>query len=141
MDSETDHVLYNLGVRGDRTEQVYQRLQREWSYRGELRNKYPDVIILSVGVNDSARIGHSQGKNLTNIDKFSEDINNLLDQAQSLASVLFIGMIPVDESQMPFVDCFYYNLRDQFHYKELTKQACYQRSIPYLDTCNLQCII
>ncbi len=134
MESEQDHVLYNLGVRGDRTIQVHQRLQKEWSYRGELRNKYPDVIILSVGVNDSARIGHPQGKNLTNLESFREEINNLLDNAQSLASVFFICMIPVDESKMPFLNCFHYNLRDQYHYKEVTKQACYQRSIPYLDT-------
>jgi lysophospholipase L1-like esterase len=133
MNSDQDHVLYNLGIRGDRTSQVNSRLCHEFNYRGELRNKYPDLIILSVGVNDSARLGHIQGRNVTNYEQFIEDINNLLDQAQKLSSVMFVGMIPVDEEKMPFLDCFYYNLRDQYHYKEITKKACANRQIPYLD--------
>lgn len=137
MDSEQDHALYNLGVRGDRTAQVQNRLEKEWSHRGELRNKYPDLIILSVGVNDSPRLGHPQGKNLTNFTHFAEDIANLLDQAQALCPLLFVGMIPVDEVKMPFLDCFYYNLRDQYRYKEVTKQACQSRNIPYFDTFDL----
>ena len=137
MYSEQDHALYNLGVRGDRTTQVQNRLEKEWSHRGELRNKYPDLIILSVGVNDSPRLGHPQGKNLSNFAHFAEDIANLLDQAQSLCPVLFVGMIPVDEEKMPFLDCFYYNLRDQYRYKEVTKQACESRNIPYFDTFDL----
>lgn len=137
MEHDPDHVLYNLGVRGDRVAQVKARLVQEFNHRGELRNKYPDMIILSVGVNDSPRLGHVQGRNLTNYEQFTEDINSLLDRALQLSSVLFIGMIPVDEQKMPFLDCFYYNLRDQYHYKEATKQACLQRQIPYLDVFDL----
>ena len=137
MNSPQDHVLYNLGVRGDRTSQVKKRLSLEFSYRGEIRNKYPDLIILSVGVNDTPRLGHNQGRNQTSYEQFSADINSLLDQAQELAPVIFIGMIPVDEEKMPFLDCFYFNLRDQYHYKEVTKQACQLRNIPYLDTFDL----
>jgi len=133
MESETDHVLYNLGIRGDRTSQVSGRLAQEFSYRGELRNKYPDLIILSVGVNDSPRLGHIQGRNLTHYDQFSLDVHNLLDRALELSPVLFVGMIPVVEKKMPFLDCLYYNLRDQYHYKEVTKKACEKRNIPYLD--------
>ncbi|NCO76153.1 MAG: G-D-S-L family lipolytic protein [Cyanobacteria bacterium] len=133
MNSDQDHVLYNLGIRGDGISQVNSRLCQEFSHRGELRNKYPDLIILSVGVNDTPRLGHIQGRNLTNYQKFTEDINSLLDQAQKLCSVMFVGMIPVDEEKMPFLDCLYYNLRDQYHYKEVTKQACETRNIPYLD--------
>lgn len=137
MNGQEDHVLYNLGIRGDRTSQVNARLAQEFSYRGELRNKYPDLIILSVGVNDSPRLGHIQGRNLTNYDQFNQDINNLLDRALELSPVLFVGMTPVDEKKMPFLDCFYYNLRDQYHYKEVTKKACEARKIPYLDVFDL----
>ncbi len=44
------HVLYNLGIRGNGVAEVGQRLEQEWSLRGELRNRQPDLIILSVGV-------------------------------------------------------------------------------------------
>lgn len=127
------HVLYNLGVRGDRTQQVAKRLEVEFRHRGELRNRVPDVIILSVGVNDSARVGRPDGKNYTDFTVFKKEITSLLDQAQQLCPVLFVGMMPVDEGKMPFLDCLYYNHADQYRYKEATKIACKERGIPYLD--------
>jgi len=131
------HVLYNLGVRGDRTQQVAQRLEVEFRHRGELRNRVPDLIILSVGVNDSARLGRPNGKNYTDFAIFQSDIANLLEVAQQLCPVLFVGMVPVDEAKMPFLDCFYFNHSDQYHYKEATRLACNQRQIPYLDIFDL----
>jgi lysophospholipase L1-like esterase len=127
------HVLYNLGVRGDRTQQVAQRLEVEFRHRGEIRNRVPDLIILSVGVNDTPRLGRPTGKNYTDFTQFELEIASLLDQAKQLCPVLFIGMVPVDESKMPFLDCLYYNHSDQYRYKEATRLACQQRQIPYLD--------
>ena len=131
------HVLYNLGIRGNGVKQVSQRLEQEFRQRGELRNRYPDLTILSVGVNDSARLGRPTGKNFTDIQLFQEQLNYLLDQAASLSQVMFIGMIPIDESKMPFMDCLYYNHDDQFRYKEAIKNACMNRNIPYLDLFDL----
>lgn len=81
------HVLYNLGVRGDGVRQVAQRLEHEFRHRGELRHKVPDAIVLSVGVNDSARLGHSKGRNFTAFEDFQPDLSALLDQAQQLCAV------------------------------------------------------
>jgi lysophospholipase L1-like esterase len=127
------HILYNLGVRGDRTQQVAQRLEVEFRHRGELRNRVPDLIILSVGVNDSARLTRPNGKNYTDFALFESQIAVLLEQAQQLCPVFFVGMVPVDEAKMPFLDCFYYNHADQYRYKEATRIACSKRHIPYLD--------
>ncbi|MBE9117991.1 G-D-S-L family lipolytic protein [Lusitaniella coriacea LEGE 07157] len=127
------HVLYNLGIRGDRAQQVSQRLEVEFKHRGELRNRVPDLIILSVGTNDSPRLGRVDGRNYTDFDEFEVQINHLLFRAQQLCPVLFVGMIPVDETKMPFLDCFYYTHADQHRYKEATRRACQQHQIPYLD--------
>lgn len=133
MNNDSGHVLYNLGIRGDRTEQVKQRLTSEFNQRGEIRNKYPDLLIISIGINDSPRLGHPQGRNLTNYERYTEQIYDLLNQAQQLCPVFFVGMVPVDEEKMPFLDCLYFNLRDQYHYKEVAKKACADKGIPYLD--------
>jgi lysophospholipase L1-like esterase len=127
------NVLYNLGVRGDRVHQVTQRLEQEFRCRGELRNSLPDLIILSVGVNDSPRLGKPEGKLCTDLPQFSQQMGELLDLAQGLCPVIFVGMVPVDEAKMPFLNCFHYSHRDQYLYKEATKLACQQRQIPYLD--------
>lgn len=137
MATEPSHVIYNLGVRGDTTAQVNQRLEQEFLLRGEIRNKRPDVMILSVGVNDSPRVGKRSGKNMTDYDRFTLEIVNLLDKAQSLCPVIFVGMVPVDESKMPFLNCLHFNHDDQFRYKEFTKLACQMRDIPYLDIFDL----
>lgn len=130
-------ILYNLGVRGDTVARVKQRLSQEFSCRGEIRNRFPDLILLSVGVNDTPRLGHCGGRNQTSYEQFTSHINQLLDMAMELAPVMFVGMVPVDESKMPFLGCFYFNLKDQYRYKEVCKNACEQRNIPYLDIFDL----
>jgi lysophospholipase L1-like esterase len=137
MGSQPGHVLYNLGVRGDNVQQVGDRLKAEFQQRGELRNKQPDLLILSVGVNDSARLGRPDGKNYTDFASYSAHLETLLTQAQSLCPVLFVGMVPINEAKMPFLDCLYFNHADQHRYKEVAKQACQQRNIPYLDIFDL----
>ncbi len=131
------HVIYNLGIRGNRVMQVSQRLHQEFACRGELRNCQPDLIILSVGLNDSPRLGHGDGSLMTNFIDFQLQIETLLEQARQFGPVLFVGMIPVDESKMPFLDCLFYNHFDQYRYKEATKRACQTRQIPYLDLFDL----
>ncbi|MEL6929359.1 MAG: GDSL-type esterase/lipase family protein [Cyanobacteria bacterium J06600_6] len=131
------HVLYNLGVRGDRVNQVSIRLEQEFSCRGELRNRVPDLILLSVGLNDSARVGKPEGKLYTDLDSFRQHVDYLLNAAQNLCPVMFIGMTPVNEAKMPFMDCLYYNHLDQYRFKEVILQACQQRNIPYLDIFDL----
>ncbi len=127
------HAIYNLGIRGDGVQQVAARLEQEYRLRGELRHQVPDLIILSVGVNDSPRVGRSTGKNYTEFSHFQASLATLLDQAKRLAPVLFVGTVPVDEAKMPFMGCLYYNHFDQHRYKEATRHLCLERQIPYLD--------
>ncbi|MEM8604160.1 MAG: GDSL-type esterase/lipase family protein [Cyanobacteria bacterium P01_H01_bin.121] len=131
------HALYNLGVRGDGVQQVLQRLETEIRHRGELRNRLPDRIILSVGVNDSARLGRPDGRNMTDFAVFQAHIEQLLIEAQQLCPVCFVGMLPTNPAAMPFLDCLYYNHADQYRYKEAIAQACQRHSVPYLDLFDL----
>ncbi|MFM7470098.1 MAG: GDSL-type esterase/lipase family protein [Nodosilinea sp.] len=126
-------VFYNLGVRGDRVQQVRSRLDQEFRYRGEIRNQLPDLIILSVGINDSARIGRPLGRNYTEFGEFEQNMLALLIQARQLCPVLFVGMPPVNEAAMPFSEVLYYSHSEQWRYKEATRLACQSLNIPYLD--------
>ena len=132
-----NHALYNLGVRGDGVRQVARRLEDEFRHRGELRNRVPDLIILSVGVNDSPRLGKPDGKNSMPFEAFQTEMADLLDRARRLCPVLFVGMIPVDESKMPFLDCMYYNQADQSRYNEAIRSTCEARQIPHLNLLEL----
>lgn len=127
------HALYNLGIRGNTVSQVAQRLEQEFRQRGELRNRLPDLIILSVGINDTPRLGRPDGRTVTDFDTFRVHVATLLERAKSLCPVIFVGMPPIDESKMPFLGCMHYNHADQYAYKEATRRACEARDIPYLD--------
>jgi lysophospholipase L1-like esterase len=127
-------ILYNLGVRGDTVQHVARRLESEFQQRGELRNRLPDRLILSVGVNDSARLGRLTGRHLVNFEDFQAALAQILDRAAQLCPTVFIGMVPVNENKMPFLDALYFNHEDQYLYKEATRLACQERNIPYLDT-------
>lgn len=129
----SQHVLYNLGVRGDGVRQVNARLEKEFGVRGELRNRQPDRLILSVGTNDCARVGKLSGRNMLEFERFVEEMEQLLDRAKGLCPVWFVGMVPIDESKMPFLDCLYYTHADQYRYSQATQAACESRGIPYLD--------
>lgn len=131
------HALYNLGIRGDGVKQVSSRLEHEYRFRGELRNRVPDLIILSVGVNDSAKLSRPDGRNFTDFEIFQSEMKNLLGRAERLCPVLFVGMVPVDESKMPFLDCLYYSHAEQYRYKEATRAICHDLHIPYLDIFSL----
>ena len=127
------HALYNLGVRGDGVHNVARRLDAEFHCRGELRNQVPDLILLSVGINDSARLGKAHGRHFTDLDIFRHEMAQLLDHARALCPVLFVGMTPVDSSRMPFAGCLFYSHIDQRLFKEATQAACKTHNVPYLD--------
>ncbi|MGF1603415.1 MAG: GDSL-type esterase/lipase family protein [Thermosynechococcaceae cyanobacterium] len=130
-------ILYNLGVRGDTVRNVSQRLESEFRHRGELRHQVPDHIILSVGVNDSARLGRPDGRNMTPFPEFQARLADLLDRANQLCPVTFVGMVPVNEAKMPFLDTFFFNHDDQHLFNEATRLACQERQIPFLDLFDL----
>ncbi|MDB9527446.1 GDSL-type esterase/lipase family protein [Oscillatoria sp. CS-180] len=131
------HAIYNLGVRGDTVQRVSLRLVQEFQTRGEFRNRVPDRLFLSVGMNDAARVGKPTGRHLTDFDTFQEEMLELLDAASALCPVAFIGMTPVLEERMPFAEVLHYRHLDQYRYKEATRQLCRQKNIPYLDIFDL----
>ena len=126
-------ILYNLGVRGDGVVQVAKRLEREFSDRGELRHRKPDILVLSVGINDSARAGRPTGRPVTAIDVFEREMEQLLLQADQLCPVYFVGMVPVNEAAMPFANVLYFTHAEQLNYRDVTKRLCKKHQVPYLD--------
>jgi len=134
MDPETPGpIFYNLGVRGDGVVQVAKRLEREFCDRGELRHRTPDVLVLSFGVNDSARAGRANGRPVTDLETFELAFLRLLQQACALCPVYFVGMVPINESAMPFANVLYFNRLEQRRYRDVMRRLCEANRVPYLD--------
>ena len=125
-------VLYPLGVRGDGLERVAARWRQEVSCRGELRRQLPQGVLLSLGLNDSARVGRADGRPQLDADGFLFGLQQLLGQIRPLAPVLVLGLTPVDEQAMPFADVLWYGLEQVRHYEGLLEEACLEADVPFL---------
>ena len=125
-------VLYPLGVRGDGLERVSGRWQAEFAARGELRRQQPQGILLSVGLNDTARIGRSDGRPQLDPEAFLFALQQLLRQLKATGPVLVMGLTPVDEAVMPYADVLWYSLEQIRRYEGLLEEACLEADVPFL---------
>jgi len=125
-------VLYPLGVRGDGLERLAARLHCEVGRRGELRRQLPQGILLSVGLNDTARVGRADGRHQLAPEAFLFSLQQLLREATTVAPVLVLGFTPVDEVVMPFAGCLWYDLATVRRYEALLEEACMGADVPFL---------
>ena len=129
-------VLYNLGVRGDGLERLTARLQSEVLRRGELRRQTPQGILIGIGLNDLARVGRPDGRHQLAPDAFLFGLQQLLQEARTIAPVHVIGLSPVLEERMPYADVLWYDLAEVRRYEALLEQACLEADVPFLPLLN-----
>jgi lysophospholipase L1-like esterase len=132
MDLPRGPVLYGLGVRGDGLERLAARSETEVGCRGERRRESPQGILLSIGLNDSARVGRPDGRHQLAPDAFLFGLQQLLARLRTLAPVLVLGLSPVDEAPMPFADVLWYDLATVHRYEALLEEACMEADVPFL---------
>ena len=119
-------------MRGDGLERVAARLDREVSYRGELRRQQPHGILLSVGLNDTARVGRADGRPQLDAEGFLFGLQQILDRAKLMAPVLMVGLTPVLEEPMPYAEVLWYSLEQVRRYEGLLEEACLEADVPFL---------
>ncbi len=132
MDLPQGPVLYGLGVRGDGLERLAARAEAEVSHRGELRRQRPQGILLSIGLNDTARVGRPDGRFQLAPEAFLFGLQQLLPRLQAIAPVFVLGLTPVDEAVMPFAGMLWYELASVRRYEGLLEEACMEADVPFL---------
>ena len=125
-------IVYSLGIRGDGLENVAKRWKQEWIHRGELRRKTPDALLLSIGLNDAARIGRKDGRPQLSADAFKFGLGRLLREIKDKTKVMMMGLTPVNEKVMPFADCLWYSNKDCYLYERQIEETCLNLDIPFL---------
>ena len=132
MDSPNAPVIYPLGIRGDGLEKVAKRWKQEWQCRGELRRKTPDALLISIGLNDTARIGRPSGRPQLTAEAYRYGLQQLLREIKSQTRVMVMGLTPVDESVMPFAECLWYTNKAASVYEAQIEETCLDLDIPFL---------
>ncbi len=134
--SAEHYFVYNLGVSGDTTTEILERLEfetRQRVYENDFKNT---VFVFSIGVNDSSWM---QSKNNHRVlpEEFKENLNEIVKLAKKFSSkIAFIGAIPADESKtipVPWATDISYKNYFIRQYNEITKSVCKDNKIPFLD--------
>ncbi len=125
-------IIYSLGVRGDGLEKVAKRYKNEWALRGELRRKVPEGVLLSIGLNDTARIGRKDGRPQLSEDAFKFGLTRLINEIKADVSLMVIGLTPVNENSMPFSECLWYSNKACSIYENKIEETCLELDIPFL---------
>lgn len=129
--NQLEHRIYNLGISGQTSGEVLNRLTAEASIRN------PDLIIVSIGLNDIRRNDSKTNPVQTPLPEFKQHIEKIVTDAQMICDVLFVSINPIDDSRtQPFQIAgrdYYYASDDALAYAATTKAICEQKDIPYLD--------
>jgi len=125
-------IIYCLGVRGDGLEKVAKRYKGEWATRGELRRKVPEGLLLSIGLNDTARIGRQDGRPQLSEDAFKFGLKRLINEIKNEVSVMVLGLTPVNEDAMPFAECLWYSNKACSKYENKIEETCLELNVPFL---------
>ncbi len=125
-------VIYSLGIRGDGLESVAKRWKQEWNCRGELRRSFPNGLVISVGINDSAKVGSPKGRSQLSAEAFRFGLKQLLTEIKAETDVMVMGITAVDESAMPFAECLWYTNEAGVIYEAQIEETCLELDIPFL---------
>ena len=128
--AEDEIVIYNLGVRGDKTEDIVKRFDIE------AVGCNAGAVIFAVGINDSQYINHKDNTRVS-LEQFKNNFELLLAKAQQITNkVLVVGLTRVDESKtmpVPWAHTKYYDNEVIELYDSDLKTFCEEKYVPYLD--------
>lgn len=122
--------IYNLGISGNTTQDLLKR------FDSGILNKNPDIIIIAIGVNDSAILA-SKNNNWVAIDKFEENIVKLIKKSKKISKeIIFIGLTPCEEektSPIPWAPDVTYKNAFIKKYNDEIKEICKKENVKFID--------
>ncbi len=134
VESDFEVEIYNLGVSGETTDGLLERLESETKAR--LKEDREITFIFAIGINDSLFI-HSKNDLNIKLEKIKENIQKIISIARKFSSrIIFIGLTPVDEAQttpIPWNTDKSYKNEYIKEYNEVIKSICKEKDIPFVD--------
>lgn len=92
-EQDNDVDVYNLGISGDTTADLLERIEVE------AKSREPNLIIFAIGINDAQFIHSANGLRVS-LNEFQQNLAKLLAIAKKFTDkVVFVGLTKVDESK------------------------------------------
>ncbi|MBN2202895.1 MAG: hypothetical protein JW700_01805 [Candidatus Aenigmarchaeota archaeon] len=130
LDEELIHPFYNLGVSGNTTEDLVERLEFEVLQR---KKKHDVIIIFQIGLNDSA-ITVEKNDFWVKKENFRENIKEIIGISKNLSKrFIFLGLTPVDEDMtQPWEGMATYKNSNIKEYNGILKSLCEENNVPFV---------
>lgn len=129
VEPETHFLVYNLGISGDNTSKLVERVEVE------CRAREPEIIIFAIGMNDSYYINSKDNPRVKLVD-FQNNLDKLLKIAEQFTkNIIFVGLTKADESRtMPVAwDSQQYYDNDNINkYDSVIKKFCKENKLKYI---------
>ncbi|AFZ47516.1 lipolytic protein G-D-S-L family [Cyanobacterium stanieri PCC 7202] len=113
----TDKPIYNLGIGGDTTNGILQRINT-------VIDLQPDQLFLSIGINDFGNEGKTVDEILTNYRLILDE----LDSGIAHKNIYIQSLLPVNNQEYPFIDN-----QDIMAFNEKLRQLASEFDFEYLD--------
>jgi len=133
--SNFDDIVYNLGIIGDTSTGILRRFEAELKPRLEIGGR--NIVIISVGINDSQYFHGNRKKVRTPEYRYKKNIEKIIKTARKYTkNIFFVGIIPVDDKKVqpiPWAKDKSYAYDMCKKYNEAAREVCKRERVPFLD--------
>ncbi|MHB1864789.1 MAG: SGNH/GDSL hydrolase family protein [Candidatus Saccharimonadales bacterium] len=128
LNEDSDHQLFNLGIGGDTSRGLLQRIDSEI----QIRTKWPVAVLIAIGVNDTRAIDTKDTYEVPP-EEFKDNVKKIVEVAKKYTKrILIIGLTPVDKEILDFKNYWYYNSRIK-QYNETLKAIAREENLPFIE--------
>lgn len=136
-EDQKNTIVFNLGIPGDTSEDVANRIDLEIKLRVKNNLKKDlNTIIVQIGINDSKNI-QLIGNTQVNLSRFSKNIHYIIKLAKKYSDhICFIGITPVAESVSKQPGEYYFRNHDIEKYDSEIKNICLNTKVSFIEIYN-----
>ena len=131
---EYDVTLFNLGISGDNTQDLKQRLPHELAAR--CKSGEEAVVIIAIGINDS-QYELATNENRVPIKDFEANVYGCIEEVQKYTDkIFFLNLLPIVESMlmpMPWKPTHGYNNMHSERYNKIIKTTATETGATLID--------
>lgn len=132
--------IYNLGICGDTTTSLLNRLEEEIVPRIRDEEDTQYVVVFAIGINDS-QINKTTGKSKVLLDTFKNNLAQLLQKSKKYSSkIIFISPTPVDEAMIqaePSEPDQSYTNESIKKFHKILQEFCEEQHLLFIDVFNI----
>jgi lysophospholipase L1-like esterase len=123
--------IFNLGISGNTTKDVLNRLQNETKAR--ITNKSNSAIVFSIGTNNAAV--EVNGKEWSTPEEYRTELEEIISQTKELtAKIIFVGLPCCDESRTTPVSWLAINYTNErlLLFDKVAREVCLKHNIAHI---------